>query len=73
MPQTKPFRIGYGILLAFLIIFVGTKISFIFRPLVVLVQTLFSPSSSPVCCITCSDRWSGSLKSGAWPGFIPSS
>lgn len=43
MPQTKPFRIGYGILLAFLIIFVGTKISFIFRPLVVLVQTLFFP------------------------------
>ncbi|GGA55805.1 UPF0118 membrane protein YueF [Kroppenstedtia guangzhouensis] len=43
MPQTKPFRIGYGILLAFLIIFVGTKISFLFRPLVVLVQTLFFP------------------------------
>lgn len=43
MPQTKPFQIGYGILLAFLIIFVGTKISFIFTPLVVLVQTLFFP------------------------------
>ncbi|MDA8354344.1 MAG: AI-2E family transporter [Firmicutes bacterium] len=43
MPQSKPFRIGYGILLAFLIILVGTKIDFIFKPLVVLVQTLFFP------------------------------
>ncbi|GAA3403702.1 AI-2E family transporter [Paenibacillus hodogayensis] len=43
MPQTKFFRIGYGILLVFLIIWVGVKINFIFYPLQVLVQTLFSP------------------------------
>ncbi|PTX53690.1 putative PurR-regulated permease PerM [Melghirimyces profundicolus] len=43
MPQTKPFRFGYGILLVFLIIYVGTKIDWIFQPLVVLVQTLFFP------------------------------
>lgn len=43
MPQTKIFRFGYGILLIFLIIWVGTKIDFIFLPVVALVQTLFSP------------------------------
>ncbi|PYI51955.1 AI-2E family transporter [Paenibacillus flagellatus] len=43
MPQTKFFRIGYGILLVFLIIWVGVKIDFIFYPLKVLVQTLFAP------------------------------
>ncbi|SMO85695.1 AI-2E family transporter [Melghirimyces algeriensis] len=43
MPQTKFFRIGYGILLLFLIIFVGMKIKFLFHPLVALVQTLFFP------------------------------
>ncbi|MFC4077146.1 AI-2E family transporter [Salinithrix halophila] len=43
MPQTKAFRFGYAILLIFLIIFLGTKIDFIFQPLVVLVQTLFFP------------------------------
>ncbi|RKN78951.1 AI-2E family transporter [Paenibacillus ginsengarvi] len=43
MPQSKFFRIGYGILLVFLIVWVGVKISFIFYPLKVLVQTLFSP------------------------------
>ncbi|MFE1244793.1 AI-2E family transporter [Fictibacillus sp. NPDC058756] len=43
MPQSKFFRIGYGLLLIFLIILVGTKIDFIFRPIVVLVQTLFFP------------------------------
>lgn len=43
MPQTKLFRIGYGILLIFLIIFVGTKISFIFHPIGVIIQTLFTP------------------------------
>lgn len=43
MPKTKPFRVGYGILLIFLIIYVGKKIDFIFQPLVVLVQTLFFP------------------------------
>lgn len=43
MPQSKFFRFGYGLLLIFLIILVGTKIDFIFRPIVVLVQTLFFP------------------------------
>ncbi|TNJ64103.1 AI-2E family transporter [Paenibacillus hemerocallicola] len=43
MPQSKFFRIGYGILLVFLIVWVGMKISFVFYPLKVLVQTLFSP------------------------------
>lgn len=43
VPQNKFFRIGFGILLVFLIIWVGVKISFVFYPLKVLVQTLFSP------------------------------
>ncbi|MFC0189167.1 AI-2E family transporter [Fictibacillus aquaticus] len=43
MPQSKMFRVGYALLLIFLLIWVGTKIDFIFRPLVVLVQTLFAP------------------------------
>lgn len=43
MPQSKYFKIGYGIILAFLIIYLGSKVAFIFRPLVVLVQTLFFP------------------------------
>ncbi len=43
MPQSKLFRFGYGILLIFLIIWVGTKIDFLFQPVVALVQTLFFP------------------------------
>jgi len=43
MPQGKWFRIGYGIIVLFLIIYLGTLIDFIFRPIVVLVQTLFAP------------------------------
>lgn len=43
MPNTKMFRIGYGILLAFLIIWVGVKINFIFYPFVVMFETLFAP------------------------------
>ncbi|MDF2960926.1 MAG: family transporter [Paenibacillus sp.] len=43
MPQSRYYRIGYGLLLLFLIIWVGTKIPFIFRPLVVMFQTLFTP------------------------------
>lgn len=43
MPQSKFFRIGYGILLVFLIIWVGVKIEFVFYPVQVLVQTLFAP------------------------------
>ncbi|WP_034743368.1 AI-2E family transporter [Halalkalibacter wakoensis] len=43
MPQTKAFRIGYGIVLLFIIIYLGSLIDWVFRPLVVLVQTLFAP------------------------------
>ncbi|WP_252316135.1 AI-2E family transporter, partial [Sinobaca sp. H24] len=43
MPKGKYFNIGYGILLAFLIIFLGTLIDFIFAPIVILVSTLFAP------------------------------
>lgn len=43
MPKGKYFNIGYGILLAFLIIYLGTLIDFIFAPVVILVSTLFAP------------------------------
>jgi predicted PurR-regulated permease PerM len=43
MLQTKAFRFGYGLLLIFLIILVAVKIEFIFRPVFLLVQTLFFP------------------------------
>lgn len=43
MLQTKVFRMGYGLLLIFLLIFVAMKIDFIFRPVFLLVQTLFFP------------------------------
>ncbi len=43
MPQGKWFRFGYAIIMLFLIIYLGTKINFIFRPIAVLVQTLFAP------------------------------
>jgi len=43
VPNSKFFRVGYGILLLFLIIWVGVKINFIFHPLVVMFQTLFAP------------------------------
>jgi predicted PurR-regulated permease PerM len=43
MFQSKFFRACYGILLVFLIIFMGTKIDFIFKPIVVLFNTIFFP------------------------------
>lgn len=43
MPKSKPFLFAYGIILILLIIFLGTKVSFIFRPIVVFFQTLFFP------------------------------
>ncbi|MET3683019.1 putative PurR-regulated permease PerM [Alkalibacillus flavidus] len=43
MPNGKWFRIGYGIILILLIIFLSTKVRFIFEPLFVLFQTLFIP------------------------------
>lgn len=43
MPQSRGFLFGYGIVLLFLIILLGSKISFIFRPIVIFFQTLFFP------------------------------
>ena len=43
MLLTRAFRLGCGLLLIFLIIFVGMKINFVFRPVGLLVQTLFFP------------------------------
>lgn len=43
MLKNKFFRIGAGILLVFLIIYVGSQIEWVFYPLVVLFQTLFIP------------------------------
>ncbi|NOU91781.1 AI-2E family transporter [Paenibacillus sp. LMG 31456] len=43
MPNSKLFRLGYGILLIFLIIWVGDNIEFIFQPLLLIIQTLFTP------------------------------
>ncbi|MCK8827741.1 AI-2E family transporter [Natroniella acetigena] len=39
----KIFKIGYGILLLFLIIYVGTLINWVFIPLIVIFETLFIP------------------------------
>jgi predicted PurR-regulated permease PerM len=43
MLQSKSFRFGCGLLLIFLLILVAVKINFVFRPFIVLVQTLFFP------------------------------
>ncbi|MDV2582828.1 AI-2E family transporter [Alkalibacillus haloalkaliphilus] len=43
MPDGKWFRVGYGIIIFFLIIFLATQVSFIFQPIFVLFQTLFIP------------------------------
>jgi predicted PurR-regulated permease PerM len=43
MPQTKMFRFGYGIVLLFIIIYLGSLIDWVFTPLVILIQTLFAP------------------------------
>ncbi|MGO4888500.1 AI-2E family transporter [Anaerobacillus sp. MEB173] len=43
MPQSRAFRIGYGLILILLIVYLATLVDFIFRPLVVFVQTLFFP------------------------------
>ncbi|WP_332689361.1 AI-2E family transporter [Halalkalibacter lacteus] len=43
MPQTKAFRIGYGIVLLFIIIYLGSLIDWVFTPFVILIQTLFAP------------------------------
>ncbi|WNF35814.1 AI-2E family transporter [Bacillaceae bacterium IKA-2] len=43
MSQHKWFRIALGIIMVFLIIFLGSHIQFIFSPIVVFVETLFFP------------------------------
>ncbi|SDM54675.1 Predicted PurR-regulated permease PerM [Fictibacillus solisalsi] len=43
MPNSKYFRIGYGIIIILIIIFLSTKVSFIFRPLEIIFTTLFFP------------------------------
>ncbi|WP_100404930.1 AI-2E family transporter [Bacillus solitudinis] len=43
MPQNKLFLFGYGLVIIFLIIYLGTLIDWVFKPVVVLVQTLFAP------------------------------
>lgn len=43
MPQSKLFRLLYAIVFLLLIVWLGSKVSFVFRPVVVFVQTLFFP------------------------------
>ena len=43
MPDSKYFRFAVWVLLIFLIILVGSYISFIFKPIIILVNTLFIP------------------------------
>jgi predicted PurR-regulated permease PerM len=43
MPQTKWFRIGYGIIVILLIIFLASLVDFIFTPITVMIKTLFAP------------------------------
>ncbi len=43
MPDGKWFRIGYGIIIVLLILFLATKVRFIFEPIFVLFRTLFTP------------------------------
>lgn len=43
MPQSKIFRLGYGIIIILLIILLAIKVNFIFTPIAVMVTTLFTP------------------------------
>jgi predicted PurR-regulated permease PerM len=43
LPNSKYFRLGYAVIIIFLIILLGTKISFVFHPVVIFFQTLFLP------------------------------
>lgn len=43
MPQGPYFKLGYAIVLIFLIIYLGSLIDFVFTPFVVLLQTVFAP------------------------------
>lgn len=43
MIQEKWFKVGTAMIMFFLIVLLGTKVNFIFTPLVIIVQTLFAP------------------------------
>ncbi|GEL78812.1 AI-2E family transporter [Tenuibacillus multivorans] len=43
MPNGKWFRIGYAVIIIMVIIYLSTKIDFIFHPIFVLIQTIFTP------------------------------
>ncbi|SFL53356.1 AI-2E family transporter [Salibacterium qingdaonense] len=43
MPEGKYFRLGYGLIIVLLIVYLATLVDFIFQPLVVLFSTLFGP------------------------------
>ncbi|QQK78366.1 AI-2E family transporter [Salicibibacter cibarius] len=43
MPQGKYFKIGYAIALLLLIVYLGTLVDFIFRPVIIFLQTVFAP------------------------------
>lgn len=43
MPKSKYFRIGYGIIVFLIIIYLGSKVDFIFKPIGIFFQTLFFP------------------------------
>lgn len=43
MPQGKYFRIGYGIIIVLLILYLATKVNFLIEPLVTVMKVLFLP------------------------------
>ncbi|QDI90808.1 AI-2E family transporter [Salicibibacter halophilus] len=43
MPQGKYFRYGYAIALLLLIIYLGTLVDFVFKPIAIFLQTVFAP------------------------------
>ncbi|WP_223699862.1 AI-2E family transporter [Sutcliffiella deserti] len=43
MPQTKWFRIGYGLIVLLLIIYLASLVGFIFTPITIVIKTLFAP------------------------------
>lgn len=43
MPQSKWFRIGYGLIVILLIIYLLSLVNFIFTPITIMIKTLFAP------------------------------
>ncbi|KMK74750.1 AI-2E family transporter [Alkalihalobacillus pseudalcaliphilus] len=43
MPDSKYFRFGIWLVLIFVVIYLGSLISWVFQPIIILVQTLFAP------------------------------